>query len=156
MTRAWGWPWLLAAVLLPASVALALQPAERVADFPAGTVVLETSSDRCVRINVRFADTPKRQSQGLMFIEQMDEFEGMYFRYSPPGEINMWMKNTYISLDMVFIRADQRIARIAFNTQPFSETRISSGGPVTGVLELNGGFASRWRLRAGNRLLLVD
>ncbi|UCG71643.1 MAG: DUF192 domain-containing protein [Chromatiales bacterium] len=153
LARCLGW---LAAVLLPASGALALEPAERVANFPTGTLVLETSGDRCLRINVRFADTPERQSQGLMFIEQMDEFEGMYFRYAPPSEINMWMKNTYIPLDMVFVRADQRIARIAFNTTPFSETRISSGGPVSGVLELNGGFAGRWRLRAGNRVLLVE
>lgn len=156
MTRAGWYLWLLATALLPGPGAVALEPAERIADFPTGTLVLETSGDRCVRIKVRFADTRERQSQGLMFIEQMDEFEGMYFRYSPPSVINMWMKNTYIPLDMVFIRADRRIARIAFNTQPFSETRISSGGPISGVLELNGGFASRWRLRAGNRVLLVD
>lgn len=156
MTRAGWYLLLLATALLPGPGAVALEPAARVADFSTGTLVLETSSDRCVRVEVRLADTPEQQSQGLMFIEQMDEFEGMYFRYSPPSVINMWMKNTYIPLDMVFIRADQRIARIAFNTQPFSETRISSGGPVGGVLELNGGFAGRWRLRAGNRVLLVD
>ncbi len=156
MTRAGWYLGMLATTLLPVPGAVALEPAARVADFPAGILVLETSSDRCVRINVRFADTPERQQQGLMFIEQMDEFEGMYFRYSPPSVISMWMRNTYIPLDMVFVRADQRIARIAFNTTPFSETRISSGVPVSGVLELNGGFAGRWRLRAGNRVLLAE
>jgi hypothetical protein len=156
MKRAGWWLRLAAAALLPAAGVMAFEPAARVAGFPAGTLVLETSSDRCLRINVRFANTPEQQSQGLMFVEQMDEFEGMYFRYSPPSTINMWMKNTYISLDMVFVRNDKRIARIAFNTQPFSEARISSGGPISGVLEVNGGFASRWRLRAGNRVLLVE
>lgn len=145
-----------AVALLWTIAAAAMEPAARVADFPAGTLILETSGDRCLLINTRFADTPERQAQGLMFIEQMDEFEGMYFRYSPASVINMWMKNTLIPLDMVFVREDQRIARIAFNTRPYSEERISSGVPVTGVLELNGGFAGRWRLRAGNRVLLIE
>ena len=57
---------------------------------------------------------------------------------------------------MVFVRADGRIARIAFGTEPFSETRVSSVEPVRQVLELNAGFVSRWRLRAGNRLLLAE
>lgn len=147
---------ILPALLLLSTGASAMEPATRVADFPTGTLILESSGDRCLRINVRFADTPEHQSQGLMFIEQMDEFEGMLFRYSLPSTINMWMRNTIIPLDMVFIREDQRVARIAFHTQPYSEARISSGVPVAGVLELNAGFASRWRVRAGNRLLLVD
>jgi len=146
---------LLAAACLAVAGAAAMTPAERVADFPEGTLIVETSGPRCLRILVRLADTDAQRAQGLMFIEQMEEFEGMFFRYSPPAAINMWMKNTYIPLDMVFIRDDGRIARIAFDTKPFSEARISSGDRVTSVLELNAGFASRWRLRAGNRLLLV-
>ncbi|MGI9329566.1 MAG: DUF192 domain-containing protein, partial [Gammaproteobacteria bacterium] len=110
----------------------------------------------CLRILVYFADTPVQQSQGLMFVTAMDEFEGMLFRYAEPRVINMWMRNTYISLDMVFIRRDQKIGRIAYATQPFSEERVTSGQPVSSVLELNAGFASRWKLRAGNRLLLTD
>jgi uncharacterized membrane protein (UPF0127 family) len=147
---------LTAALLAFAAGVAAFEPAQRVANFAAGTLVLETSGDRCIRIETRFADTPEQQSQGLMFIEAMDEFQGMYFRYSTPSQINMWMRNTLIPLDMVFVRENGRIARIAFETRPYSEERISSGVPVAGVLELNGGFASRWRLRAGNRLLLVD
>lgn len=143
-------------LLLAGAIARAMEPVERVAGFSTGTIVLETSADRCLRIEVRFARTPEQKTQGLMFIEQMNEFEGMYFSYSSPSLINMWMKNTLIPLDMVFIREDLRIARIAFNTRPFSESRISSGVPVAGVLELNGGFAGRWRLRAGNRVLLID
>jgi uncharacterized membrane protein (UPF0127 family) len=146
---------LLAACLLAPS-AVAMVPSELVDGFRAGTLILETAADRCLRIRTRFAETEEQRSQGLMFIEQMGEFEGMLFPYSPPAVVTMWMKNTLIPLDMVFIRADGRIARIAFNARPYSEARISSVDRVAAVLELNAGFASRWRLRAGNRLLLVD
>jgi len=148
---------LMAALLLGLAPAVhAIEPADRVAGLETGTLILETSAERCVRILVYFADTPAQQSQGLMYITAMDEFEGMLFRYAQPRVINMWMRNTYISLDMVFIRDDQKIGRIAYATQPFSEARISSGQAISSVLELSAGFASRWQLRAGNRLLLTD
>jgi uncharacterized membrane protein (UPF0127 family) len=140
----------------PAPTVQAIEPADRIAGLDTGTLILETSADRCLRILVYFADTPAQQSQGLMFVTAMDEFEGMLFRYAQPRAINMWMRNTYISLDMLFIRGDQKIGRIAYSTQPFSEERISSGQPISSVLELNAGFASRWQLRAGDRLLLTD
>jgi uncharacterized membrane protein (UPF0127 family) len=119
-------------------------------------VILDAGSQRCLRIESYFADAPQQQAQGLMFVEQMDEFEGMLFRYPGEAVINMWMKNTLIPLDMVFIAADGRIAHIAERTTPMSTQRISSGSAVTGVLELNAGFSARWHLATGDRLLLVD
>jgi uncharacterized membrane protein (UPF0127 family) len=68
----------------------------------------------------------------------------------------MWMKNTYIPLDMLFIRANGTIAGIAANTTPFSEATISSGKPVTGVLEVNGGFAARHGVAAGDRFRVIQ
>ena len=146
----------LLAGLSLAGAAIAIEPAARVADLATGSLIVDTSAGRCLGIHIYFADSPEQQSRGLMFVEAMDEFEGMLFRYETPRVINMWMRNTYIPLDMVFIREDQRIERIAYGTRPFSEERISSGRPVSAVLELNAGFAGRWQLRAGDRILLVE
>lgn len=135
--------------------AAGLQPAHLVADFPRGLAVLETGGPRCLLIDVFFASTPLQRSQGLMFVESLGEFEGMYFGYDAPLELVMWMKNTVLPLDMLFIRPDGTVASIARDTEPFSTTRISSGGAVVGVLELNAGFARRWRVEPGTRLLLL-
>ena len=91
-----------------------------------------------------------------MFIDQMDELEGMLFRYDRVATINMWMKNTHIPLDMAFIRGDGTIAGIERRTQPMSTKRISSPEPVPFVLELNGGTTERWGIEPGNRLLAIN
>lgn len=146
----------LAVLLCAGPAAAAIEPAALVAEFPRGSLVVETAGKRCLRILVYLAETPEQKSQGLMFVESMDPFEGMLFRYPQPVQITMWMRNTRIPLDMLFIRDDWRIARIAYGAVPYSEERIPSGDAVTAVLELNAGFAARWQLRAGNRVLLVD
>ena len=117
--------------------------------------MLETSGPRCLLIDLFIASTPQQRSQGLMFVESLGEFEGMYFGYGSPVELAMWMKNTILSLDMLFIGPDGAVIGIARDTPPFSTTRIGSGGPAIGVLELNAGFASRWRVSPGTRLLLL-
>ncbi len=148
---------LLTAVLLFAEpVALAIEPAGMLRGFDAATAIFETSHNDCVRLNIWLADTSARQQQGLMFIRHMDEFEGMLFRYPRDAVIRMWMKNTFIPLDMVFIDSNRRITRIETHTEPLSERTISSQNPVRSVLELNAGSASEWGLQPGNRLLLVD
>ncbi|MBL8200818.1 MAG: DUF192 domain-containing protein [Chromatiales bacterium] len=139
---------------LLAGPAAGLEPAHLVADFPRGQAVLETGGPRCLVIDVYFASTPAQRAQGLMYVDALDEFEGMYFGYRTPSELVMWMKNTVLSLDMLFIRPDGAVGSIARNTEPFSTTRISSGGEVIGVLELNAGFTRRWRVEPGTRLFL--
>lgn len=151
-------PWSLACLSLLGLLsgpAAALEPSHLVAGFPRGQAVLETSGPRCLLIDLIIASTPQQRSQGLMFVESLGEFEGMYFGYSSPVELAMWMKNTILSLDMLFIGLDGTVTSIARDTQPFSTTRIGSGGPAIGVLELNAGFASRWRVAPGTRLLLL-
>lgn len=138
------------------ATALAVRPASLLKDFPAGTLIIESGQDRCLLIRSWFADQRERQSQGLMFVERLEPEEGMLFRYPQPALITMWMRNTYVPLDMLFIREDNVVARIAADTTPLSEVRISSGEPVTQVLELNAGFAARWGIEPGHRLLLVD
>jgi hypothetical protein len=79
----------------------------------------------------------------------------MYFDYARPVQITMWMKNTLVPLDMLFVRSDGTVGHIAEDTRPFSTDRIESRGEVVGVLELNAGFARRWRVVPGTRLWLL-
>jgi uncharacterized membrane protein (UPF0127 family) len=134
----------------------AARPLRLLQGFAQGQLILQTGHHNCIRLDAWFADQPEQQAQGLMFVEQLDEFEGMLFRYQRPAVLTMWMRNTYIPLDMVFIRRDGTVTGIAGNTTPMSEDRISSGEPVTGVLEVNAGFAARWGLIPGARLLLAN
>jgi len=76
----------------------------------------------------------------------------MLFDFSPEQNVSMWMKNTLIPLDMIFIRADGRILRIAENTRTESEDIISSGGPVRAVLEVIGGTARKYGIQPGDRV----
>ncbi|HHQ13446.1 MAG TPA: DUF192 domain-containing protein [Chromatiales bacterium] len=147
---------LTATSLFTGSAALAVEPAGLLRDFDTATAVFETSHNNCIRLNIWLADTPARQQQGLMFIRHMDRFEGMLFRYPRDAVLRMWMKNTFIPLDMVFIDSHNDIIRIEANTEPLSERTISSRNPVRSVLELNAGSAGKWGLQPGNRLLLVD
>ena len=102
--------------------------------------------------DIWIAETPQQQTQGLMFVRDLAENRGMLFIAKPARVFNMWMKNTYIPLDMVFIAADGRIAKIAANTTPHSLDIVSSGVPVGAILELKGGEAARLALHAGDKV----
>jgi uncharacterized membrane protein (UPF0127 family) len=101
---------------------------------------------------VELAKSDAERAQGLMYRRELPEGRGMLFDFQRDDEVAMWMKNTYIPLDMVFIRSDGRIVRIAENTEPRSERIISSGGPVRGVLEVIGGTARKLGIAAGDRV----
>ncbi len=103
-------------------------------------------------IDVEIAETPQEKSLGLMYRTSLAENRGMLFPHNPPQEAAMWMRNTYISLDMVFVRADGVIHRIETRTEPMSEKIISSDGPVSAVLELAAGVADKLGLKAGDRV----
>ena len=103
-------------------------------------------------IDVEVTETPEEKSQGLMFRTRLDDTKGMLFYYETPTEITMWMRNTYIPLDMVFIRADGVVHRIEARTEPLSENIIASKGDVVACLELAGGAAERLGLKAGDRV----
>lgn len=104
-------------------------------------------------IEIEVAETAEQKALGLMFRRSLAPNAGMLFPYGEPQELTMWMKNTYISLDMVFIRADGTVHHIAEGTEPFSETVISSRGDVTAVLELIAGSAARLGLKSGDKVL---
>jgi uncharacterized membrane protein (UPF0127 family) len=92
--------------------------------------------------------------QGLMFRQSLGLRQGMIFLFDGAQRIDMWMKNTYISLDMVFIGSDWRITRIAADAQPFSTDIISSEMPAARVLEIAGGEAAKLGLKPGDRITL--
>jgi uncharacterized membrane protein (UPF0127 family) len=102
---------------------------------------------------VELAVTWEQQAQGLMFRQSMPEDHGMLFLYESEGPRSMWMKNTYIPLDILFIGGDGRILSIAERTVPLSLSTISSGRPAKAVLELNGGTADRLGIRPGDLVL---
>ena len=103
-------------------------------------------------IDVEVTETPAEKAQGLMFRTRLADTSGMLFFYETPQEITMWMRNTYIPLDMVFIRADGIVHRIEARTEPLSENIIASKGDVTACLELAGGAAERLGLKPGDRV----
>lgn len=100
---------------------------------------------------VELAETPAQHARGLMFRADLAPDEGMLFDYGAPRHVSMWMKNTLVPLDMLFIAADGEIVRIARWTTPLSLEPVPSLAPVAGVLELRGGTADRLGLRAGDR-----
>jgi uncharacterized membrane protein (UPF0127 family) len=102
--------------------------------------------------SVEVMRTPEERSKGLMYRRELPEGRGMLFDFSPEQNVSMWMKNTYISLDMIFIRADGRILRIAEKTTPESEAIIPAGGPVRGVLEVIAGTAKKYGIAPGDRV----
>ena len=101
---------------------------------------------------VEVARNDADRAQGLMFRRSMPADQGMLFDFGRVEPVSMWMQNTYLSLDMLFIRPDGTIARIAANTEPLSTRTIPSGEPVLAVLELNAGTAARLGIKAGDRV----
>jgi uncharacterized membrane protein (UPF0127 family) len=101
---------------------------------------------------VEMAITPEEKERGLMFRRELPEGQGMLFDFQIDQPVAFWMKNTYIPLDMLFIRSDGRIARIAENTEPRSERNIPSGAPVRAVLEVIGGTAKKLGIAPGDRV----
>jgi uncharacterized protein len=139
---------LLVIVLLGGSPLRAQAPAV----FGHGELDIETAGGRH-HFQVELATTQDQQVQGLMFRRTLAPDAGMLFLYDDDHDIQMWMKNTLIPLDMIFIRADGTILNVAERTVPQSLETIASKGPARAVLEVNGGTAARLGIRAGDRIL---
>jgi uncharacterized membrane protein (UPF0127 family) len=140
-----GW---LAAVLVVVGFAVASAPAGAASFQP-----LEIVTKNGVQVfSVEMATTDEEKQTGLMYRKELADGKGMLFDFNPEQEVSMWMKNTYVSLDMIFIRADGRILRIAENTEPLSTKIISSKGPARAVLEVVAGTAQKYGIRPGDRV----
>ena len=114
-------------------------------------LVIETATGRH-EFSVEIVRSPADQTRGLMFRRRLAVDAGMLFLYSANQQVTMWMRNTMIPLDIIFISADGRIVNIAERAVPMSLRSIPSDGPVRAVLEVNGGTASRLRIVPGNRV----
>ena len=138
----------IAGALCAVALALASAPAPA-ADLH--TLEIVTKSGVHV-FSVELAVTEEARARGLMFRKDLPDGKGMLFDFGRDQEVAMWMKNTLIPLDMLFITASGRILRIAEDTEPMSERIIPSGGPVRAVLEVAGGTAKKYGIAAGDRV----
>lgn len=102
--------------------------------------------------HVEVMRTPDQRAKGLMYRNYLPPDRGMLFDFEGSEPVAMWMQNTYIPLDMLFIRADGTIARIAENTEPLSTRTIPSGEPVLSVLEINGGVSRQLGIKPGDKV----
>ena len=119
--------------------------------FARSSVVLVSATGRH-RFSVEVAATEAQRRMGLMNRPELNADSGMLFDFETSRHVAMWMKNTLIPLDMIFITADGRISRIEKNTEPHSLRVISSGGDVRAVLEINAGISARLKLKPGDRV----
>jgi uncharacterized membrane protein (UPF0127 family) len=137
-------------VLSLAAFLLWFAAAAQAQTFEPLTIVSASGARHPFQVEVMRAEAER--AQGLMFRRSLAADRGMLFDFERVEPVSMWMKNTYISLDMVFIRPDGTIARVAANTEPLSTQTVSSGEPVLGVLEVPAGTASRLGVKAGDRV----
>lgn len=119
-------------------------------------LVVEASQDACYVFDVYLAISRRQQTRGLMYVRHLPEFAGMLFVYPEKRVLSMWMKNTYIPLDILFIRADGSIANIERNTVPLSLESISATEPLNYALELNGGITERLGIDTSSRVYIPD
>jgi uncharacterized membrane protein (UPF0127 family) len=146
--------WCCLAMLACAGVARAQTgPIEDLAAFPSGELTIADGKKVKLVFKVWLADTPQRQSQGLMFVRGLPDLRGMLFAYPQPRQLSMWMKNTYIPLDMVFIDDHGRIQQIVEQTTPHSLEIIRSKDAALAVLEIAGGESKRLGIHPGQRVV---
>ncbi|MEP0070597.1 DUF192 domain-containing protein [Pyruvatibacter sp.] len=145
----------LAAVLLAAALAVtglaACAEPDPSHETAAASLTIETSTG-VHGFKVELANTEERRRTGLMFREDLALDAGMLFDFESPRVITMWMRNTPLPLDMIFIDPNGRIVSVAENTVPYSEAIVSSRYPASAVFEVNAGTAKRIGIKVGDRV----
>jgi uncharacterized membrane protein (UPF0127 family) len=131
---------------------LRLSPALAAEIFAREPLAIVTASGAEHKFTVELALTPAQREKGLMFRRMMGENEGMLFDFQGSRIVTMWMRNTPLPLDMLFMDEKGRINHLHENAEPYSETIIPSGDPVRFVLELNGGTIDRLDIAEGDRV----
>ncbi len=121
--------------------------------FPVRPLTIETTDGKTIDLRVEVAATPEHWAQGLMYRKELAPDYGMLFDFRREEPVWFWMKNTFVSLDMIFARADGTIVNVAPDTTPLSEATVASAGPVRFVFEVVAGTAARIGLKPGDRLV---
>jgi uncharacterized membrane protein (UPF0127 family) len=139
-------------------IALCLAPLAVAAEEPvdqafARDVLVIAARDACHRFDIYLALSREQQIRGLMRVRELPSSTGMLFVYATEGYHSMWMKNTFLPLDILFAKSDGRVSSIAKNTVPQSLQSIASTEPVMYVLELNAGTTDRLAIEPGSQLL---
>ena len=124
------------------------------ADFDASVLVIESAQPACYRLDIYLAVTQQERAQGLMFVRDLPEMTGMLFVYDRDAILSIWMKNTFIPLDIVFVAADGTPINTHRNAQPQTLNSRRAEQPARYVLELNAGMADRLGLTSDARLLV--
>lgn len=141
---------LLLSLCLVSLAATAQEPLEK--SFETDVLVI-VARDACHRFDIYLAIDIQQQRRGLMFVRELPEWTGMLFVYGGERHRSMWMKNTYISLDMVFARRDGSVTNVVEGTVPLSEESVTSSEPASFVLELNAGTTRRLSIDEDSRLV---
>lgn len=129
---------------------VAILPAAAQERFTSEPLTIQKADGKVLNFTAELALTDRQREQGLMFRKSMPEMNGMLFNFGTDREVTMWMRNTLIPLDMVFISKDGKVTHIHPNAVPHSEDIISSRGAVRFVLELNGGAAKKLGIAKGD------
>jgi len=122
-------------------------------DFAKDTLAIETAEGKLRQFAIYVAHSDEEMKQGLMFVRELNDDAGMLFTYRQNRTGSMWMKNTFVSLDILFIKADGTISDIAVATTPHSLKSIRSTVPVRGALELKAGVTEKMNINVGDRVL---
>jgi uncharacterized protein len=138
-------------ILICLALVASLQPATAQEAARVEQVTVVTDSEAVI-FTAEIADTDELRSRGLMFRHRLPEDRAMLFNFGDPRPVAMWMKNTYISLDMLFVRADGTIAAVAENTEPLSLQTISVQEPIKGVVEVVAGTVKRLGIKRDDKV----
>ena len=124
-------------------------PLEELSAFPQTALTITGGSGASHQFTIWIANTPAREEQGLMFVRELPADKGMVFTGDQPKVWNMWMKNTFIPLDMLFVAVDGHVVKIA-HAIPHDESTVSSDIPVNGIIELQGGISDKLHIKVGD------
>ena len=130
--------------------------ARPLATFPRERIAVETRSARRLVFEAWRADTDETRAQGLMFVQALDPSQAMIFIYDPPQQVAMWMKNTYVPLDMLFADRAGCIVKVAANAQPLSLETILVESAVGYVVEIKAGTAAQHGIARGDRIVSLQ
>jgi uncharacterized membrane protein (UPF0127 family) len=136
-------------LVLPILLAAGPPPKQQLENFDKGEITI-ASANGPHKFAVELAISEPQRSQGLMYRQRMAADAGMIFIWQTPQQITMWMENTFIPLDMLFVDAGGTILNIRERAVPFSRENIASDGPAKVAIELNGGTVSRLGIKPGD------